>query len=1010
MKNQIVTLPNDIDRLSSLTELNISWNSILELPPSLGKISSLTALNISHNELDDLPPTLGFLKNLKPELFLFEKNKFRGTWKSTTNQNDAASLLGYLADLMKGSQKIFRMRLMVVGEENVGKTTLVTCLKKIKAKAEGLNQSTNGIAIDNWNLNLAFGNDKTKKDIQLTVWDFAGQEIYYVSHQFFMSKRSVYLLAWNLTKEPESSKLEFWLHCISMRAKDVPVFVVGTHLDDPSLTNDVVTYKMTKIKDRFTVQFPNLKLSFHKISCSNGENLKALRRDIEEAVVSQKHMGETIPTATLMLERLLQEEAIRRVPPIISRKEFRDLALKCNITDDQQLTRAAKLLHELGSMVYFETDHKLNDTVVLDPKWLTSLLATVWTTYHTFNANGILPHQALPQIWREPLFPNKIHAVLLSLLENFEIAFPLTPFSSNYDGQSLIPSLLPANRPPNFEQLWPDQLPTTEKHLSRCYKFDFIPYGLFGRLIVRCLRNFEATTYWRGGIVLMAEDRKKILIELLPELSMMRITARTAGKSVDIPRDIIETVETLIRYWYRVNMQVLVPCLHCVEELYDDPTMFQLEECQTLAVTGKQYINCRRIDTMTPVNLDRLVPDLTLKNLDLLKINYEDLKFQGILGEGGAAFVSKGEWNKQLVAIKKLKMREDFSSPSDQDDQDESFSKIFNEFRREVFIMSGLEHPNLVNLKGLCMDPLCIVTEFLAFGDLNNYLRSGTERLPWNLNLKIAADIAAGMSFLHSAQPPIIHRDLKSPNVLLASLDWFSPAVAKVADFGLSGAIQTVSNREVANPIWLAPEIMNGAEFSESSDIYGFGIILWEILTRKEPFSEIKFKAVMETKIKEGLRPQIPDDVPASYADLMRSCWHQDSSQRPSFKKIVTSLNAIREELCRDDQIPPTTKGNSDPIDASRTSDTPMGLSPSMEKLRDEEYVELLHSPSSSDLETSIRASKSEDTDEDEIFFDEVVSDSKRIKEFVEGEDPTAFDFLTHIGGRESLRKKMLKQ
>eukprot|EP01119_Soliformovum_irregulare_P016348 TRINITY_DN4710_c0_g2_i1.p1 TRINITY_DN4710_c0_g2~~TRINITY_DN4710_c0_g2_i1.p1 ORF type:complete len:1641 (+),score=515.86 TRINITY_DN4710_c0_g2_i1:1885-6807(+) len=395
MKNQIVTLPNDIDRLSSLTELNISWNSILELPPSLGKISSLTALNISHNELDDLPPTLGFLKNLKPELFLFEKNKFRGTWKSTTNQNDAASLLGYLADLMKGSQKIFRMRLMVVGEENVGKTTLVTCLKKIKAKAEGLNQSTNGIAIDNWNLNLAFGNDKTKKDIQLTVWDFAGQEIYYVSHQFFMSKRSVYLLAWNLTKEPESSKLEFWLHCISMRAKDVPVFVVGTHLDDPSLTNDVVTYKMTKIKDRFTVQFPNLKLSFHKISCSNGENLKALRRDIEEAVVSQKHMGETIPTATLMLERLLQEEAIRRVPPIISRKEFRDLALKCNITDDQQLTRAAKLLHELGSMVYFETDHKLNDTVVLDPKWLTSLLATVWTTYHTFNANGILPHRAL---------------------------------------------------------------------------------------------------------------------------------------------------------------------------------------------------------------------------------------------------------------------------------------------------------------------------------------------------------------------------------------------------------------------------------------------------------------------------------------------------------------------------------------------------------------------------------------------------------------------------------------
>jgi len=245
------------------------------------------------------------------------------------------------------------------------------------------------------------------------------------------------------------------------------------------------------------------------------------------------------------------------------------------------------------------------------------------------------------------------------------------------------------------------------------------------------------------------------------------------------------------------------------------------------------------------------------------------------------------------VAIKKLKTREKENGPDD----DDTFSKVFNEFRREVFIMSGLEHQNLVKLRGLCLDPLAIVTEFMGCGDLYGFLHDTTKELNWILRFKIANDIANGMSFLHSAKPPIVHRDLKSPNVLLASTDYNAPVVAKVSDFGLSGAMSTVSSAEVANPRWLAPEIMNFQEFTEAADVYSYGVILWELLTRVDFFAEVSFNSQIEINVKNGMRPPIPSDCPTRYAALVNRCWAQEPSERPTFKDIVFLLLQIKKEL-----------------------------------------------------------------------------------------------------------------
>tara|TARA_R110002050_G_scaffold254991_2_gene393620 strand:+ start:228 stop:701 length:474 start_codon:yes stop_codon:yes gene_type:complete len=129
------------------------------------------------------------------------------------------------------------------------------------------------------------------------------------------------------------------------------------------------------------------------------------------------------------------------------------------------------------------------------------------------------------------------------------------------------------------------------------------------------------------------------------------------------------------------------------------------------------------------------------------------------------------------------------------------------------------------------------------------------------------------MHFLHSFFPPVIHRDLKSPNILLCELhDMQAPVIAKVADFGLSSvaASSLQGGADVFSP-WQPPEVLLLKEYDESADVYSYGVVLWELCTALKPFDDYSFKNIMEKRkaINNGLRPAIPDNVAPSYRDLI---------------------------------------------------------------------------------------------------------------------------------------------
>jgi len=227
--------------------------------------------------------------------------------------------------------------------------------------------------------------------------------------------------------------------------------------------------------------------------------------------------------------------------------------------------------------------------------------------------------------------------------------------------------------------------------------------------------------------------------------------------------------------------------------------------------------------------------------------------------------------------------------------------EIYREFRKEVWLSSLLCHPNIVSLKGCCIRPYCcMIMEYLPCGNLKEYLYNQANQISFGFKLKVAMNVAGALNYMHSMNPKIIHRDLKSPNILMVSLNESSDIICKVSDFGESLAVASkASGREkLGNPVWCSPEIMRSQPYTEKTDVFSFGIILWELIARSAPYGEYDiaksaFMAQFEDEIIRGLRPTIPNHCPPNFSKLIQECWQDDPDCRPNFGTILASLKKI---------------------------------------------------------------------------------------------------------------------
>uniref|UniRef100_A0A3P8QJ38 Mitogen-activated protein kinase kinase kinase 7 n=1 Tax=Astatotilapia calliptera TaxID=8154 RepID=A0A3P8QJ38_ASTCA len=258
------------------------------------------------------------------------------------------------------------------------------------------------------------------------------------------------------------------------------------------------------------------------------------------------------------------------------------------------------------------------------------------------------------------------------------------------------------------------------------------------------------------------------------------------------------------------------------------------------------------------------------------EINYEDIEVEEVVGRGAFGVVCKAKWKGKDVAIKTI--------------ESESERKAFIVELRQL---SRVNHPNIVKLYGSCNSPVCLVMEYAEGGSLYNVLH-GAEPLPYytaSHAMSWCLQCSQGVAYLHGMKPKaLIHRDLKPPNLLLVA----GGTVLKICDFGTACDIQTHMTNNKGSAAWMAPEVFEGSNYSEKCDVFSWGIILWEVITRRKPFDEIGGPAFrIMWAVHNGTRPPLIKNLPKPIESLMTRCWSKDPSQRPSMEEIVKIMTHL---------------------------------------------------------------------------------------------------------------------
>ncbi|XP_011008344.1 PREDICTED: serine/threonine-protein kinase EDR1 isoform X2 [Populus euphratica] len=284
------------------------------------------------------------------------------------------------------------------------------------------------------------------------------------------------------------------------------------------------------------------------------------------------------------------------------------------------------------------------------------------------------------------------------------------------------------------------------------------------------------------------------------------------------------------------------------------------------------------------VGNDSSKSDAAMDDVAECEIQWDEISLGERIGLGSYGEVYRGDWHGTEVAVKRF---------LDQDITGESLA----EFRSEVRIMKRVRHPNVVLFMGAVTRApnLSIVTEFLPRGSLYRLLHRPNNQLDERRRLRMALDAARGMNYLHNCTPMIVHRDLKSPN-LLVDKNW----VVKVCDFGLSRMKHStfLSSRSTAGTAeWMAPEVLRNEPSDEKCDVYSFGVILWELSTLQQPWGGMNPMQVVGAVGFQHRRLDIPNDMDPAIADIIRNCWKTDPKLRPTFAEIMAALKPLQKPI-----------------------------------------------------------------------------------------------------------------
>jgi internalin A len=485
--NQLNTLPLSISQLINLTSLNLSNNQLNTLPKWIGELTNLTSLNLSNNQLNTLPLSISQLINLKrlvlrenPIMNIPPEIIRKGWGLNDWEAGDPQSIFSYLQSTAK--RPLNELKVLLIGEGDVGKTSLLKSLLGKPFDEQEL--KTPGINIEQLPFSIR------NENIRLNLWDFGGQRVMHNSHQFFLTKRSLYLLVLDNRKNEQQNRVEYWLKLIETYGGDSPVIIIGNCADEHPL--DLKQRALQK-------KYPQIK-KFIATSCKTGQGLTELRQAITDQIDQIPHVRDLLPEAWFDIK--IQLEEMQATTDFISYEKYQDLCQKIDINNPQDQKTLIGFLHDLGIILNFQDDQRLQDTNVLNPEWVTSGVYDILNNHDLMvKKKGILTIPDLPNILKQiDRYPEIKRPFLMGLLEKFELCFKMDGYSPR---RYLISDLLPIDEPDI------DIYESAPLHFQ--YHYDLLPSSIISRFIVRNHTMVYKTMLWRSGAVL-TQDLSKALV------------------------------------------------------------------------------------------------------------------------------------------------------------------------------------------------------------------------------------------------------------------------------------------------------------------------------------------------------------------------------------------------------------------------------------------------------------------------------------------------------------------
>jgi len=454
------------------------------------------------------------------------------------------------------------------------KQELETWLARLKRVC--MNLATHGIEIQNVTIPNPFSQGT---NLEISVWDLAGQLEYYQNHHYFISIRTVFLAIWRLDLEEKGLKgLEFWLRSLSFHIPPQDPFagtnycsiiIIGTFLDqvEPSKVKEREE-KANKVA--LQCGFFLESIQYYEVSCTKLTNVQKLRDSLIQTVFSHSYMGEKVPRSYFIVEQAVKElRGQNREVPLVDVSEIKEHCSPKLMFELETLKRALKLLTLWGECVYFEHPKELSSIVILDPRFLTKeILAQLFRPREvSFLNGGIVKHSDLPYVWTSFAGRKNFNSLamkLISLMQKLEVCFTLDPEELPFMQQrSLIPSLLPSLRssrssPSPLEahkrellgRIWPKDPPFERPvQLERILKFNVIPVELVSRLMVRLHPLIQQGLIWSDDVIVYdakSQTQGRIQVDYASAWFVVTLRCSDPAKGAALLEKVMDEVKSFL--------------------------------------------------------------------------------------------------------------------------------------------------------------------------------------------------------------------------------------------------------------------------------------------------------------------------------------------------------------------------------------------------------------------------------------------------------------------------------